>query len=96
MDQMSQHEVKQCEAFGCNLPGIYTDPVLDGAMYCLHHRRRAMDSLKAARIKDLEAGRDHWKALAEKRGLEVERLAAGIHKLVEGIKKLRDSVAASK
>jgi len=75
------HEPEKCEAMYCNLPGIYTDPSLDGAMYCLYHRRRTMDAIKESQIKDLEAERDHWIALAQKRGREIDELVIGLREI---------------
>lgn len=44
-----------CEAMGCNEPGQYTDPKLEGEWYCQHHRRRALESLNQQEIRELLA-----------------------------------------
>lgn len=46
-------ENKKCESFDCDLPGRYTDPSLNGRMFCQHHRRREIDFLKEQEIKEL-------------------------------------------
>lgn len=47
-------ENKKCESFFCDLPGRYTDPSLNGRMFCQHHRRREIDFLKEQEITKLK------------------------------------------
>lgn len=39
-----------CEFMGCSMLGHYTDPKLDGKMYCQHHREVMMRGLKDSKI----------------------------------------------
>ena len=89
--EMTEHEPKQCEAMDCNLPGIYTEPDLEGAMYCLHHCRRAMGVVQKVHIKDLEKERDHWKAVAKERDDKVHELIRTIKEINTRIEKLKKS-----
>lgn len=72
-------EPEKCEAMDCDMWGRYTDPSLDGKMYCEYHRQRAMDTLQVIEINDLKRDREHWKLLAEKRGKEVHEMSAEIN-----------------
>lgn len=46
-------EDRNCQYTGCNLPGIWTDPKLNGRGYCQHHRRYVLDGMRESRTDKL-------------------------------------------
>lgn len=77
----------RCEWDNCNMLGHYTDPLLDGKMYCLQHLRRQMDFNQEEKIRKLESeiGESltlHIKA-AESHHEETQRLQAEVEELTD-------------